>query len=211
MRHIFKIGLIWCLPVWLFGAADSLKIEEAQLTQQGDSLLLHAQVNGLVDKKVRGTIQSGLPSVVEIELHIRDSAGKTLARGVLRRRIVFDVWEDRYTVEDGRKAQIFTGLEQAVFAAFAIRQYLPARWKSRQPMTVRLRAAISLISGDQSRKLAGWLNDGEQISSVTSEENSGSFSLDFGTVVSWFLKDKKRDEHWSEWHQLILSVHPGNP
>lgn len=94
-------GLVLLL---LLGAPLSLWAQEARhpvdARFERGRLEVDLSVAELADAEVRARLESGLPQVIELEVEALDDGGVRLAHVVRTDRVVFDLWEERFRIEE---------------------------------------------------------------------------------------------------------------
>jgi hypothetical protein len=65
-----------------------------------DRLHVDLSVAALADRVVRSRLESGLPQVLELEVDVFDASGVRLGRLVRTDRVIFDLWEERFRIEE---------------------------------------------------------------------------------------------------------------
>ena len=168
----------------------------------GDSLVVSADFKNLFSRKIVGTIQSGLPSIVEIQIKLLEGT-KQIVRKPISRSIEFDVWEERYLVRSPDTTQVYFEFEQVKQAAnrlmnaFVISKALLAATKN---YTIQIRVGIIPISAHQANKVSYWLeNPNQSEEAIASDNRSSGFSLNINKLVSFFVNKKKGSQFSSKW------------
>ncbi len=215
--RIFKFAgmiafFIFLLTVGAPLAAQSNKIKILEVRPYNERNIVGLQfvLSPFFSAKVSGTIQSGLPSVLEIEFFVKDKQNKILSRRLIFRRISYNIWEEKYRIDSPDTSMFFKQ-----FAALQNRCLLPKsrpflpveKINSSPAVTIFARARLRLISSSQSRKLVGWLDQSYQANeTISSDESSSGFRLNFSTLVALFMgnsPDKNGDTRWQEFPLLV--------
>lgn len=200
--------LLLSLGVW--PVSDSARAQTRDLMYisgvtpfvQNDTLRVSFRISNMFSQKVRGTIQSGLPSVVEYQIDLYEHKRRLLRLHQIQ-RILYDVWEERYTLES---ADADTGRVFATFQTLArhcsqienlvLLSRLRLRPQTRYRLTIS--ASVSPISAHQNRKLSGWLQSANQTEDdITSPESSSGFKLNLSKLVSFFMRSSNRRGNYS--------------
>lgn len=160
-------------------------------------------------EKVTGTIQSGLPSMLEIEFVIKNKKRKTLFRKVVFRRISYNIWEEKYRIDGADSSQFFKEFSDLQKACILLKTkpILPRKILLKEHASVAMISAqLRLISSSQSRKLAGWLDRSEQtIETISSDEQSSGFRLNFSALVSMFMGNSPKHNNRNRWQEFPLN------
>lgn len=183
-------------------AAGEILVERITPGLSGDSLVVSADFKNLFSRKIVGTIQSGLPSIVEIQIKLFEGT-KQIVRKLISRSIEFDVWEERYRVRSPDTTQVYFEFEQVKQAAnrlmnvFLISKALLAATKN---YTIQIRVGIIPISAHQANKVSYWLeNPNQSEEAIASDNRSSGFSLNINKLVSFFVNKKKGSQFSSKW------------
>lgn len=190
-------------PLLAFAQAGSeILVERITPGLSGDSLVVSADFKNLFSRKIVGTIQSGLPSIVEIQIKLFEGT-KQIVRKPISRSIEFDVWEERYRVRSPDTTQVYFEFEQVKQAAnrlmnvFLISKALLAATKN---YTIQIRVGIIPISAHQANKVSYWLeNPNQSEEAIASDNRSSGFSLNINKLVSFFVNKKKGSQFSSKW------------
>ncbi len=190
-------------PLLAFAQAGSeILVERITPGLSGDSLVVSADFKNLFSRKIVGTIHSGLPSIVEIQIKLFEGT-KQIVRKPISRSIEFDVWEERYRVRSPDTTQVYFEFEQVKQAAnrlmnvFLISKALLAATKN---YTIQIRVGIIPISAHQANKVSYWLeNPNQSEEAIASDNRSSGFSLNINKLVSFFVNKKKGSQFSSKW------------
>lgn len=183
-------------------AGGEILVERITPGLSGDSLVVSADFKNLFSRKIVGTIQSGLPSIVEIQIKLFEGT-KQIVRKPISRSIEFDVWEERYRVRSPDTTQVYFEFEQVKQAAnrlmnvFLISKALLAATEN---YTIQIRVGIIPISAHQANKVSYWLeNPNQSEEAIASDNRSSGFSLNINKLVSFFVNKKKGSQFSSKW------------
>ena len=146
--------------------------------------------------KIIGTIRSGLPSVVFVDIELAEKGGRRIARQRIVQSISYDIWQERYTIERDtlrRTLANFDSMQQASSTLHDIEMSALAQLKGQLSYVLTVQAGISPISGRQSQKFSSWLQDSDEIrSDVGSQERASGFQLNLSKLVSFLIGGDKR-------------------
>ncbi|MCA9733321.1 MAG: DUF4390 domain-containing protein [Deferribacteres bacterium] len=161
-------------------------------------------------QKVSGTIQSGLPSVLEIELTIRDEQNNRVAEFVVLRRISYNIWDEKYRLDSADTTlyfKSFTDLQKACLLLKSAPFVKLATFAIGENYKLHVRAGLKLISSLQTRKLAGWLDKSyQETETISSDESSSGFRLSLGALVSMFMGDSAEKTAKAGWQVFPFSL-----
>lgn len=190
-------------PFLLAQNDSEIRVEQIIPSIRDRTLAVSAEFRNLFSKKITGTIQSGLPSIIQIEIRLQDGKGKSVLRKRLTRTVSYDIWEERYTVLAEDSAYVFTDFEAAKEASQRLdNEALPPLRgvNDNQRYVVQIRVGIVPISTRQAEKVTDWLLDPNQTEEAIASENRASgFQLNLNKLVSFFVSSKKKSSYASEW------------
>jgi hypothetical protein len=179
-------------------------VDQIEPALVNEILTVSGVIHNLFSEKIVGTIQSGLPSMVEIEVKLLDAEGRTKLRRRYLRTISYDIWQERYTVrrEDTTVVsgdfeavkRLTSRLEHVVLAPKTV---LDARTR----YAIALRVRVIPISVRQGQKVLDWLREPNQTEEdLASEDRSSGFRLNLSKLVSFFVGGNKRRQNRSPWY-----------
>lgn len=201
-------GLLLLCATTLVAQSNKLRILQVETIVEKNLAGLKIVFAPFFTEKVTGTIQSGLPSMLEIELVIKNAQQKTIAQRAIFRRISYNIWEEKYKIDSPDTTQIFKDFASLQKACILLRTslFLPQKLiYPYQANKIFIRARLRLISSSQSRKLAGWLDQSYQTRErISSDESSSGFRLNFSTLVSMFLGNSPQKKAGSDWQQFPI-------
>ncbi len=179
-----------------------IRVERITPKLSGDSLLVSADFKNLFSRKIVGTIQSGLPSIVEIQIKLLEGSKQIVSKPISR-SIEFDVWEERYLVRSPDTTIVYLEFEQVkqvtnrLLNAVLISKGLLTATKN---YTIQMRVGIVPISARQANKVSYWLeNPNQSEEAVASDNRASGFSLNINKLVSFFVSNKKSSQFSSKW------------
>lgn len=182
---------------------DAIRVERIMPRISKNQLVVSATFTNLFSNKIVGTIQSGLPSIIQIEIKLRDNAARQLAHRLLVRSISYNVWENRYTIRDD-STHFYSDLEEVKRVSSSIDSVViapAAELRTAASYQVQLRVAIIPISSIQSKKVTDWLLDPNQTEeTIASDDRAGGFKLNLSNLISYFVGEKKQSQYSSDWH-----------
>ncbi|MCH8956808.1 DUF4390 domain-containing protein [candidate division KSB1 bacterium] len=183
-------------------AGSEIRVERITPKLSGDSLLVSADFKNLFSRKIVGTIQSGLPSIVEIQIKLLEGT-KQIVRKPISRSIEFDVWEERYVVRSPDTTEVYFEFEQVKQAANRLLNVVlisKGLLTANQTYTIQIRVGIVPISAHQANKVSYWLeNPNQSEEAIASDNRSSGFSLNINKLVSFFVNKKKGSQFSSKW------------
>jgi len=185
------------------GEGDAIRVESITPRLLNNQLVVSAKFENLFSNKIVGTIQSGLPSIIQIEIKLRDNVARQLAQRLFVRSISYNVWENRYTIR-GDSTHSYSNLEAVKNASSRIDSVVigPAeQLRTAASYQLQVRVAIIPISSIQSKKVTDWLLDPNQTEEpIASDDRAGGFKLNLSNLISYFVGERKQSQYSSDWH-----------
>ena len=202
---LFLILNLQSLPPVVFGGDDQqIRVENMTPQIRNGRLVVSADFRNLFSTRIVGTIQSGLPSIVQIEIKLRNASNKTVFRRLISRRISYDIWEERYTIAGDDTVRVLTDFQAVKAQSSRLEKEAitpPAALDTSQPYTIEIRAGIVPISTAQAEKVMDWLLDPNQTEEYLASENRASgFELNLNKLVSFFVS-RKKSTYTSGWYK----------
>ncbi len=186
-------------------AADGpIRVRHIVPSRLDTNLTVSAVFENLFSDKIVATIQSGLPSIVQVELKLEEMGGRTVMRKRLGRRIAYDIWNEVYTVEDEDSSRTCRTLEEVKSLGNRLNQralIALRKLDSRKTYRLEVRVGIVAISAQQSRKVSDWiLNPNQTEEAVASQDRTAGFKFTLGNLVSFFMGEGKGSRYVSDWY-----------
>ncbi len=166
-------------------------------------LTVSATFNNLFSQRIIGTIQSGLPSIIQIDVGIQSANKKNIFRKRIVRRISYNVWEEKYAITFRDSIFISTDLDTIKKKSEQLDGLSIVALSDLNPnenYSIRMRVGIIPISTKQTEKVADWLLAPNQTEEDMAAENrSSGFELNISKLVSFFVSNQKKSGHASGW------------
>ncbi|HEX9653960.1 MAG TPA: DUF4390 domain-containing protein [bacterium] len=207
MRTIVT-NAIFAVLLWTSGnahpfAGDAIRVERITPRLVNNSLTVSANFVNLFSAKIVGTIQSGLPSIIQIEVRLKENDARQVAQRQLVRSISFNVWDNRYTIRDD-STRFLSDLEEVKNVSSRLEGVVivtAAELRTSASYQLQVRVAIVPISSSQGKKVTDWLLDPNQTEeTLASDDRAGGFKLNLSNLLSFFVGDKKQSQYSSDWH-----------
>jgi len=193
-------ALVFATPV---RTAAQIRVEQIVPSLRNDTLAVSARFTNLFSKKIIGTIQSGLPSIIQIELRLLDSRKNQLARRHISKSIAYDIWDEKYKIRhDGGEVTLARFEQVRAVSAILEKEGLISRRKlaTAGPYVCQVRVGIIPISARQAERVTDWLLDpNETEERVASENRTSGFELNISKLLSFFVSKKKGSKYISPW------------
>lgn len=185
------------------GNGGDIRIDQIQPAIVNTKLAVSARFHNLFSPRIVGTIQSGLPSVVKIDIKLLDARKKNVWHKKVVHSISYNIWEERYFIRDSDSTQTYTSLDTLKRCASRLNRELllpVARLSRFTSYFIKMRVEIVPISVSQGEKVADWLSNPNQTEeSLASQERSSGFKVNLSKLVSFFVERKKPSQFSSSW------------
>ena len=186
-------------------ASGQIRVVRLVPIVEAGELRARLQVENLFSKKITGTIQSGLPCIVEIEIVLQEN-GKKIVQKTDFKRILYNLWEEKYEIRTEDTTVVFSELQQVIRQcsdSAVVRLSDHSLLQPNSTYVLKVRVSIAPISNIQSQKLENWLREPNYTESdITSEEQTSGFKLNISQLVSFFIGGGKRRENVSPWFEV---------
>lgn len=166
-----------------------------------DKVVSTVTTRGLFSEEIVGTVQSGLPAVVELLYSIVGRDDKTLAAGLHTIELRYDVWENMYFVERVDTTSRFSSFTAMASTVQTLRRVTIVPLSALRPNTeyaIRLSVAIHPLQGRGQEEIAGWV--GENVRSG-SEGSLREQVLNLNDLIEHFFARDKSPANRSEWYR----------
>ncbi|MFQ6112784.1 MAG: DUF4390 domain-containing protein [bacterium] len=213
MRQVDKGSLFLLLVLLTFyldihksfaGEEGEIRVDQIEPSLKHGYLAVSAVFQNLFSPKIVGTIQSGLPSIIEIEIKLRRAGKKSVLRKRMNRTISYNIWEERYSIQSEDTTQVCHELEQAKYLSSHLDHIALIRTSSLDTAAryaIQIRVGIIPISSRQGARVNDWLLDPNQTEEdLASEDRSSGFKLNLSNLISFFVGGRKRSQYNSNWH-----------
>jgi hypothetical protein len=156
---------------------------------------------GLFSERVIGTVQSGLPAVVDLLYYFSARSGGVLAEDVLSFSLAYDVWEDTYAIkaEDTTLSfPTFAGMRQAIEHLQHLKLIPLAALNPRRSYRVHMSIMINPLRGIDRDKMTEWVSEHVRTSA---DESWREQLLNLNDLISHFFSRERGAVNRSKWYQ----------
>jgi len=173
-------------------------IVDAKIYVGGEFLRSDLKSSGLFSQQIRGTIESGLPAVVELLFRLVANS-KTVDQGILAYELGHDVWEDHYTIRGVDSTRFFPSMSQMSSTIEQLRRIAIVPIRDLEPESqyhLQFMITVHPLRGREQRKIAGWVDE-----TVRGEER-GSWRrqvLNLNDLINHFFSREKDVTNRSDW------------
>ncbi len=176
----------------LFGQETaSPEIRNIHAEIRDDSVVCSFAAPQLFSGKIKQTLLSGLPVLIERRAQLVKEAGDNSVFPVEKYRLTYDIWEDQYRVEGASKTTVFSSLT-ALEDWWNPRKNVPltpvSQLNNGDVYKIDIFLRIILLTRSQGEKLKNWiLNPQETEENFPSLERDAGFKLNLNQLVSFFF------------------------
>lgn len=183
--------------------SDEIRVNQIVPKLHNGRLTVSAACENLFSKKIIATIQSGLPSIVQIEIKLLTSGDRQIVSKQIVRSITYDIWGERYLIDEEDTTRVLTDFDRVKEMSSRIEDVVLASkdlLQNNTPYRIQIRAGIVPISSHQGDKVSDWLLDPNQTEeSLASDDRASGFKFNLNNLVSFFVGGKKRSKYVSKW------------
>jgi hypothetical protein len=162
-RTLLSLTLaVWiiCTAAVCFARDERPAIVDIDLYAKGEHLVADVTSRGLFSERITGTVESGLPAVVELFYHLVGPGGSSLEGGVRSYSLEYDVWDDVYSVSGPDTTVMLPSLEamrsiiehMKSISLVPIEKMAPGR-----TYFVQMSIAVSPLQGTEREEMEGWV------------------------------------------------------
>lgn len=157
----------------------------------------------LFSEQVTGTVESGLPAVVELLYRLVDREDEQIHRGVHTYQLQYDVWEDVYTLDAGDSASTFTSFASMQRAVEHLSRVAIVPIDAVEPggvYAVELSISVQPLRGGDEQKIVGWVNETVR---GTSDDSWHEQLLNVNDLIHRFFSRNRDSSDRSDWFRGI--------
>ncbi|MFH1313756.1 MAG: hypothetical protein ABIJ00_11105 [Candidatus Eisenbacteria bacterium] len=155
--------------------------------------------HGLFSERIVGTVQSGLPAVVEVFYLVAEPGGGTVEKGVHSYSLKYDIWDDTYSVT-GQDSTVFLPSLEAMRSMIEQMTGLAlvplGRMHAGRSHYVQLSIAVSPLRGSDKRRMTGWISENVR---STGEASWHEQVLDVNDLITHFFSREKDTAKTTDW------------
>jgi hypothetical protein len=190
------------------GRPQSVRAEEphpaivsVRLAAEGGYVTGDVTSSGLFSERITGTVQSGLPAVVDVFYYFSTPDGGTAAENVLSFSLHYDVWEDVYSVEAPDTTlsfPTFAAMQQAIQKLHHLKLVSLDSLDPSRSYRVHMSIMINPLRGADRDEIAGWVSENMQ----ESEDDSWHGQvLNLNELISHFFSRERGVVNRSSWYK----------
>ncbi|UCG51863.1 MAG: hypothetical protein JSW58_17135 [Candidatus Latescibacterota bacterium] len=201
------LSLLWS-PAYAGDKGERPAILDAKVFVADGLIVSDLTSRGLFSDQIIGTVQSGLPAVVELLYTLVSHDNKTVNRGLHAYELRYDVWEDFYSVTGADSTRQYASFKQMASAIEHLRKIaiVPVSTVNlNHQYAIRFSIAVHPLRGKEKRQMIGWV--GENVRGGT-EESWREQVLNLNELIEHFFAREKDSADRSEWYRTSF-FNPG--
>lgn len=198
---MISIAVLLWTPVYGAGGNERPVIRGASMSVVDGVVVSDVTCDGLFSDQIVGTVQSGLPAVVELLYSLVNRDDKLLGGGLHTFELRYDVWDDFYTVESVDSTRRYSTLAEMVGAMENLRDVavIPVENATTSAeFAVKFSIAVHPLRSREQERIAGWVG--------ANVESGGQDSwheqvLNLNDLISHFFSREKDSANRSSWYR----------
>jgi len=200
--------------------AGQIIVREINPYTRNGNLCSEIGCGNLFSEKIIGTIQSGLPSIIDVKIKLAEASDKTIATKSTTIEITHNIWTETYTIKRDNRTETVPNFQivkkkcssleiDSIIALTHLRQT--------EQYVIFVKIEINPISSKQSEKIQDWIMDSTPTEvEVTSTNRTNVISFNLSKLIKFFFGEKKASENSSKWtvsnvfkmNELQHAAHP---
>ncbi|MEZ5064433.1 MAG: DUF4390 domain-containing protein [bacterium] len=201
LGRVAVASLLCAAPIASALAENPPTIDDVMPMRIGDLLASAVHTSHLPGAVIAGSLESGLPSAVELSLDLRDDHDRTVAQRTVFYRIAFDLWEEIFRLQGPGEDRTFPDLRSLESFLSDIPRVSVAsldRLDPRERHRIRVGCRLHPVAPRETERLDEWLG-GETPDAQESRRNANSasereVSVSLGRVIRFFYRGQRDDE-----------------
>lgn len=204
-RIAVAAALILCAAFTESARADERPaIAGVRVYVAGNVIVTEVRCVHLFTEQVIGTVESGLPAVVELAYRLLDKKHNDVHRGVHSFRLGYDVWDDVYSFERGDSTAQFASFDELRRAVEQLRRVPIVGIHDVQAAgvySIELSVAVHPLRGGEQGEIVGWVDETVRASSDGSWREQ---LLNVNGLIHRFFSRDQAPSNQSDWFETIL-------
>jgi hypothetical protein len=211
---MMPVALIGVLVLFLSAACaeedERLAIVRLNLEVEDGQLMGNVTSEGIFSERIVGTIQSGLPAVVEFFYHLMESSGSPVEDGMHSYSLEYDVWEDIYFLSTKDSTVSLPSLEamrSMVEHTMGIPLFPAGKMLPQRTYFVQMRVAVNPLKGTDGNEMTGWVMQNVQGQGSSWREQV----LNVNDLIEHFFSKDEGSPTMSDWFKSAAISPDGLP
>jgi hypothetical protein len=184
-------------------------IVEAKVYVTGRHIVGDITVRHLFSKSVAGTVQSGLPAVVELMFRMIEGRSRLINQGLVAYELRYDVWEDRYTiavVDSTRIYPTFDAMGRAMENLKQVSLGFVDMLEVDTEYSFEFGIAVHPLRSKDKREIEGWVSENVRGGAETPRHQQ---VLNINELIEHFFLRNKDDATRSRWYRSAAFTRDG--
>ncbi len=198
---LVAVGVLGQAPAQAADRENRPVITGAKVYVADGMILSSVNSTGLFSEEIVGTVQSGLPAVVELAYSLVDRHNEASAGGLHMIELRYDVWENVYSMAGLDSTRRFSSFAAMAGAVQHLRRVaiVPLRdCGSNTEFAIRFSVAIHALQSLEKKEIAGWV--GEHVRDG-SEGSIREQVLNLNDLIEHFFSREKDSANQSDWYR----------
>jgi hypothetical protein len=173
-------------------------IVDAQIYVAEGRLMSDITAENLFSDRIVGTVQSGLPAVVELLFKLTRGKNTMVNQGLIAYELHYDVWDDRYMITDVERTRIFPTFDDMSAAIHSLNRISIGLVRMLEPQneyTVEFGLAVHPLRSKDKQEIQGWVSENVRGSQGGQREQI----LNLNELIERFFARNKDNVTRSEW------------
>ncbi len=196
-----SILMLFWAPVYGAGSGERPVIRSASMSVVDGVIVSDVTSDGLFSDQIVGTVQSGLPAVVEVLYNLVNKNDKLLGGGLHTFELRYDVWDDFYIVESVDSTRRYSTLSEMIDAMEHLRGLAVAPVENAAAGTeyaVKFSIAVHPLRSRDQQRIAGWVGANVQ---GGDQESWHEQVLNLNDLISHFFSREENSANRSSWYR----------
>lgn len=173
-------------------------ILEIEVYSRNGNLTCDITSSGVFSERIIGTVESGLPAVVQLFYHLMESSGRPVEEGVDSYLLEYDVWDDVYSVT-GRDSTLYLpsleSMRSLIENMKSITVVPVEKMLSQRSYVVQVSVAVNPLGGADREEVTGYVM--QSVSRRGSSWHEQVFSVN--DLIEHFFSGEEDSQMRSKW------------
>jgi len=179
-------------------------IVEARVFRTNGTIVGDITCGGLFSDQVVGTVESGLPAVVELLYTLKSGKGRIVDRGLHVLELRHDIWENTYLLTKEDTTLFFRSFEGMGLAVEHLQMISLIPIQDVDPTveySIEFLVAVHPLRGREQERIAGWVGE-----NVRGDDGGSSRSqmLNLNDLIEHFFAREKSVANRSDWYRTTV-------
>lgn len=182
-------------------AEERPKVASAEVFVTDGGVVAQVTVRDLFSERIVGTVQSGLPAVVELMFKLTEGKRRTVNQGLISYELSYDVWDDRYAIATADSTRAFPSFDEMKNAihSLLIRIAAPGSLSADAEYSAMFAVAVYPLRGKEQQQIQGWVSDAVRGGAPGDQRQQ---LLNLNELIEHFFA-RNQDATRSEWYHTV--------